>query len=125
MYFDFNTTDYFDYHEFSSPGDLCTGYKMKSSFMNQLVIARFLSKTPFIIYSGYRTVIHNKKVKGKSNSSHLTGNASDILYTNSSQCFEIITCLLRAGFTRIGINNGTIHVDNDPTKPKGVIFNYY
>lgn len=121
----FKDNPYFKSAEFDSTDDLGSGKKMNKDFIDKLTIARRLALLPFIIISGFRTIEHNKKVKGVQNSSHLKGLACDIKYKNSRECYVIIKALIDAGFTRIGIGKSFIHVDDDKSKPQKVIFNYY
>lgn len=121
----FARSKFFKYSEFNSPDLENSGLNMNTLFLYKLEKARIHSKIPYIIISGYRTKKHNKKIKGVYNSSHLKGLASDIKYNNTRECFTIINSLLHVGFTRIGVNRSSIHVDDDNTKPKKVFWTYY
>ena len=103
----------------------CKENKMQSSTMLLLDMARQFAGCPFVITSGYRCEQHNKNVGGSRTSSHLTGYAADIKYSNELQLVRIIYGLTLAGFKRIGINADKkfVHVDNDPGKPDA-IFTY-
>ena len=79
---------------------------------------------PFIINSGKRTVAHNRKVGGVPDSSHLTGLAVDIKSLSSKARWKIITSAIKNGINRIGISKTFIHLDNDLTKPKEVVWLY-
>ena len=118
----------FSLSEFDSPDQPGSGAKMNPDFLLKLDKARGIAGVPFKINSGYRTDAHNKKVGGgKPDSSHLTGYAADIDLPNTSGSrmrFQIVNSLIKAGFNRIGIANGFIHVDSDPTKDKNVIWLY-
>lgn len=102
----------------------CGKCEFDESFVLRLDHARELSGVPFVVLSGCRCEKHNKAVGGAENSAHLRG-AVDIKYSNSEQCYKIFCALIEAGFERIGINNGSIHVDDDPTLPRPRLFNYY
>ncbi len=121
---------YFKTDEFDSPDEKGSGAKyMSNNFIYKLDLARHYAKLPFQINSGVRTPDHNKKVGGKPNSSHLTTTeggacAADIKYLGSRSRFIIINSLLRAGFSRIGVHEVFIHVDDDPRKDKDVIWLY-
>lgn len=116
---------YFKLSEFDSPDLPNSASNMDASFLYQLTEARLLSKVPFKINSGFRTKARNAKAGGTKDSSHTTGHAADIRAVTSSERSEILNALLSAGFTRIGIGNTFIHVDNDPLKPQNVIWHYY
>ena len=115
---------YFKLSEFDSPDMVGSGEAMDREFLSRLDQARSLAGTSFRITSGYRTLEHNKKVGGVEDSSHTKGHAADIACSNSVYRFKIITSLLKAGFTRIGIADSFIHVDNDPSKSGNVIWTY-
>ena len=118
---------YFKLHEFDSPDLLGSGSKMNPVFLEMLDEARGFANVAFKINSGFRTEAKNKAEGGKPDSSHLTGFAADIDLPNTSGSrlrFVIVAALIKAGFNRIGIANGFIHVDNDPTKDKNVIWLY-
>lgn len=116
--------EYFTFAEFDSPDINSGGEKMDCDFLEKLERAREIADIPFKINSGYRTVSHNKKVGGKSNSSHLRGLAVDISCTDSRSRYFILTALLEAGFSRIGVGSSFIHVDDDLEKSPDVIWTY-
>ena len=121
---------YFKLDEFDSPDQVGSGAEyMSSDFMYKLDLARHYAQIPFTINSGVRTPEHNAKVGGKPNSSHLSTTeggacAADIKYLGSRSRFIIINSLLRAGLSRIGVHEVFIHVDDDPSKDKDVIWLY-
>ena len=113
--------------EFDSPDAPGSGSQMQPEFLKKLDAARGIANVPFKINSGFRTAAKNKAEGGKPDSAHLTGWAADIDLPNTGGSrlrFIIIRALIQAGFTRIGIANGFIHVDCDPTKDKEVAFLY-
>jgi len=73
---------------------------------------------PIQIYSAYRTVFHNKKIKGATNSQHLYGRALDLHHTelSPSEFYEIIrsnVAILR--IKGLGRYKTFTHVDIRPT----------
>lgn len=113
---------YFTVKEFKCP---CCGISgMSPSFMGLLICARGIAQVPFVITSGRRCPKHNKFIGGSPTSAHLAGMAADIACANSGGRYKIIRALLSAGFHRIGVGKDFIHVDNDHTKPYGVIWVY-
>lgn len=121
---------YFKLDEFDSPDQKGSGAEyMSADFLNKLDLARHYAQIPFQINSGVRTPEHNAKVGGKPSSSHLTTTeggacAADIKYLGSRARFIIVNSLLRAGLSRIGVHEVFIHVDDDPSKDKDVIWLY-
>ena len=115
---------YFSLDEFDSPDIPFSGINMDRGFLQKLDNAREIAGIPFKINSGYRTKEHNAKVGGKPKSSHTIGKAADIAYTNSRERWVIVTALQDAGFNRLGIAKGFVHVDSDETKSPNVIWTY-
>lgn len=75
------------------------------------------------INSGYRTVSHNKTVKGKKNSYHLKGLAADITAKNYSsiELKKIIEVLINLGYMKQGglfLYSGFVHYDIRGTKAR-------
>ena len=94
-------------------------------FRERLNKARELAGIPFILTSAFRCEKHNQEVGGSVTSSHLAGCAVDIKCTDAWSRFKILSALLDVGFQRIGIGRNFIHVDDDLTKSRGVIWDYY
>lgn len=120
----FEDIRYFDPHEFDSPDELGSGYKMQRSTLLKLDEARHIADIPFFITSGFRTKRHNQRVGGVNSSSHTTGHAIDISVTSSAQRFKIFNSLVKAGFKRIGVSRNFIHADDDPNKINEVMWLY-
>lgn len=76
------------------------------------------------INSACRCEAHNRAEGGKSDSAHLTGQAVDLRASNSRQRYYVVKLALLAGFTRIGISKGFIHLDDCETKDPQVIWLY-
>ena len=115
---------YFNYSEFDSPDVQGSGQLMDTNLLEMLDDVRDKFDKPIHINSGFRTPQHNEDVGGKENSSHLKGLAVDISCTNSKDRFDLINCLLEAGFSRIGVAKTFIHADIDFEKTQGVIWTY-
>ena len=112
----FKKLRYFKKKEFDSPDVLNSGILMDHNFLKKLDQARSIAGMPFIISSGFRTVMHNKSVGGVANSSHIKGLAADVKYRNSNELMLIVKSLILAGFTRIKIYKNHVHVDLDTDK---------
>ncbi len=109
---------YFKLSEFDdAPG---TGKNMKKEFLTKLDKARAIADVPFKITSGYRSKETNKRVGGVSTSSHLKGLAADISCKDSITRQKIVSALIQAGFTRIGIADTFIHCDTDKNKQDAI-----
>lgn len=115
---------FFKTEEFDSPDMPGSGEMMHTYFLEKLIKARSIAKIPFVINSGYRTPLHNTRVGGSPNSSHMKGLAADIRVTSDSERAKILGALIKAGFTRIGIARNFIHVDSDFDKSQNVFWLY-
>lgn len=93
-------------------------------FRDKLNRAREIADIPFSLNSAFRCESHNKDVGGSCTSSHLVGCAVDIRCSDSRDRYLILNALMQVGFNRIGIAKTFIHVDDDLTKPSGVIWVY-
>lgn len=112
---------YFKLSEFDCA---CNKNEMNKEFLERLDKAREYATVPFVISSGFRCKIHNEAVGGSKTSSHLKGLAVDIIVTDSAQRYKILTGLIGAGFSRIGLGKIFLHADYDETKQSGVIWMY-
>lgn len=83
--------------------------------------ARGLAGVPFVITCGLRTPEKNDSLpESVKDSAHLTGHAVDIACTESGDRYNMIRSFILAGFTRIGIYEKHLHVDNSATLPQDV-----
>ena len=119
---DWSQREYFKPAEFECK--CCNEVVLDDGFMQMLDLARSIAEVPFTITSGYRCQAHNKAVGSKPTSSHPLGLAVDIKASGSRHRFTIVSALLDAGFSRIGIGSDFIHVDNDQDKTGFVIWLY-
>lgn len=88
-----------------------------------LSIARGKANVPFIITCGLRTPAQNAALaESVSDSAHLTGHAVDLACSDDPTRFAMLSGLLSAGFTRIGVYSAHLHADNDATKSPNVIW---
>lgn len=85
---------------------------------------RHRAGVPIILSSGYRCISYNRNVGGVPGSSHTKGLAMDILCSDSEHCYIYLRAALAAGFTRIGIGKGFMHLDIDPDKVQNRIWSY-
>lgn len=102
----------------------CGTCLIDDELLSRLNQARESAGIPFILNSAYRCQKHNDAVGGSPTSSHVYGKAVDIRIKNNNQRFIILTALLNAGFTRIGVGKSFIHVDCDGSKSQKVIWTY-
>ena len=120
---------YFKLSEFDSPDRPGSGELMEHDVVQALDIARDIYGYPMIITSGFRTVDYNRQLidmgyPASPKSSHLLGWAVDIAVTDNERRFLMLEALLDAGFNRIGLGAGFIHVDMDPYKKPNALWIY-
>ena len=93
------------------------GFKVIShELIYRLTFARYHTNKNFHITSWCRCDSYNIQVKGAQLSSHMDGEAVDILTVNHTDRYEILAALIHAGFKRIIIYNDHIHTDISKTK---------
>ena len=113
---------YFDKDEFACKCG-CGSNSISSDLIEALDEARGIAEVPFKITSGYRCEKHPESLSNPT-SSHIKGLAADIAISDSGRRSQILRAVIAAGFHRIGISNGFIHVDIDPGKSANVIWTY-
>lgn len=107
----------------------CGTLTVNQGFLERLERARVRAEVPFSVISGGRCPTHNAAEGGVDRSAHEATElkescACDIAARGSRSRFIILKSLLDAGFTRIGIAETFIHVDEDVTKPPMVVWLY-
>ncbi len=115
---------YFSQRDFDNCTPPCSIEDMNEDTLAMLDKARDMAGVPFVINSAYRTVEHELSKGRDGTSSHTTGRAVDIRALNGRQRWLVISALIEAGFTRLGIGKGFIHVDNDSEKDPKVVWVY-
>ena len=123
--------DRFDYKEFDCKCGNCTakGYGMQKTTLAMIDAAAVHDQKqhgymPWVVRSGMRCWPHNKVEGGSDTSSHPEGYAVDIATNGSRQRSRVVTAMLAAGFTRIGIGKSFVHADNDINKATNVMWRY-
>lgn len=111
---------HFDISEFDSPDAPGSGEQMQTSTLLMLDAARKNAGIPFRVNSGYRTPEHNASVGGVPDSAHTRGYAADIHAPDRDTQIKIVRAARAAGFTRFGLYDSFVHLDNDPAKPQNV-----
>lgn len=116
-------------YKYFKPGERTGQYgtvaDLKHELIGMLDEARGKAGIPFSITSGFRTPEQNRKVRGSTNSAHLRGWAADIRVRNSEERDKILVAAREVGFNRIGIGNGFVHLDADPSLPANRTWTYY
>ena len=117
---------YFKPNEFDSPDAPGSGKNMNRDLIEILEVIRSRVGRSITISSGYRTASYNAlpKIGGKPDSAHLRGLAVDIIVENSFARYSILDQAVKNGVRRLGIAKTFLHLDLDPTLPRGVAWLY-
>ena len=127
-----NMTKNFSREEFTCQCG-CAANNISPTLVDMLQLVRDYIGTGITITSGIRCAQHNAIVGGVVGSAHvpvdigagLYGHGVDIKVSTSQYRYKLTPTLYKAGFRRIGIGDGFIHVDIDTRKPQDVEFAYY
>ena len=115
---------YFQDSEFNRCSPAFSSDDMHPESLKRLHQAREHAGIPFVLSSAYRSPAHDKS-KGRSGTgAHTMGRAVDIRCNTSANRWKIVSALIAAGFTRIGIANTFIHADDSPKHAQSVIWTY-
>ncbi len=98
---------------------------MNQRTMTKLDQARGYAGIPFVLNSAYRSREWDISKGRSGDGPHTHHCAVDIRCNTSANRMKIVKALLKVGFTRIGIGQNYVHVDDDETKPQGVMWHYY
>lgn len=79
---------------------------------------------PMKVNSACRCPKHNTEIGGSAASAHTGGQAVDINCPSSQRAFQLVKYAYLAGFRRIGIERGCIHLDVSATLPQEVLFGW-
>lgn len=104
--------EYFSEQEFNSLTPACSLDDMSHEFMMRLDNARRIANIPFRLSCAYRPRSWDLAKNRSGNSYHCSGRAVDIRCCNSKERFQIVSGLIKAGLTGIGIYTTWIHVDD-------------
>lgn len=119
------TAKYFKEAEFRRCTPACSLQDMDQGFMITLDALRAQAGIPLVITSAFRPVAYEKKKGRSGNSAHTRGVAVDIRCNSSTNRYKIIKAAVALNIRRIGLGNGFIHIDTDPSLPQEVAWDYY
>lgn len=120
-----NKSRYFSPAEFAKCDPPCSIEQMDADFLKILDNIRECAGIPMVINCAYRSKEHDLKKGRSGNSAHTRGLAVDVRCTTSANRYKIVAACLDNHITRIGIGKTFVHIDNDPSLPQEVIFDYY
>jgi hypothetical protein len=101
----------------TNPADVSSELLVKLEAMRSLV-------GPMKVNSGCRCAKHNTEIGGSPLSAHTMGRAADIYAQDSHRAYTLVKYAFLAGFRRIGIERGCIHLDVSETLPQDVLFGW-
>ena len=111
---------YFKKEEFRCP--CCNQNRISENLIDRLDFSRSISGLQMRVSSGYRCKQHNRKVRGKSKSSHLYGLGADIVCPSGSLKATMVASFFESGIKRIGIYKNFIHVDISENLPSPMLW---
>lgn len=88
----------------------CGQKGMDENFMEKLNLARAVAGFPFVVNSGYRCPIHNRKV-GSTTTNHPRGLAADIICEDDDKRFIMVRAMIGVEMSGIGIGHNFVHCD--------------
>jgi hypothetical protein len=97
---------------------------MNQATMSKFDTAREIAGIPFVINSAYRSPVWEKAKERSGTGAHTLGRAIDIRCNTDRNRFLIINALLKAGFTRIGVEKTYIHADDSPGHTQQLVWLY-
>lgn len=112
---------FFSMREFARVG--CSYTNCPDRALIMLDSLRSFYGRPVILKSAFRTIEQNQRVGGVANSAHLRGLAFDLACSVSDR-YNMLHAAMLAGFERIGIGDGFIHVDCDESLPHPRVWTY-
>lgn len=115
---------YFKEDEFLKACPPCHLSDMDESTMQRLDKCREIAKVPFVINSAFRSKEYELSKGREGTSAHCFGMAVDIKCTDVSTRFRIVSAAIEVGFTRIGIADSYIHLDDSWFHRDNVIWLY-
>ena len=101
------------------PEEFTFPHEMDDVFLLTLDKARRYAHVPFVITDDYR---QSDSDLGVSDSAHKKGLAVDIRARDSRTRYYVVSGLITAGFTRIGVYDKHVHVDADDAKESYVMW---
>lgn len=116
---------YFKDAEFVRCNPSCRIDQMDEGFLELMDKVRYMAGIPLVINSAYRSKSYELTKGRDGNSAHTRGLALDIKCATSRNRYKIVSAAIRCGIRRIGIGKTFIHLDDDPSLPQCVIWDYY
>lgn len=118
------TYKYFSNDDFQRATPSCNIADMSPALLQRLDRAREIAGIPFVVTSAYRPQEWEKSHGRSGNGAHPRGMAVDIRCRNSSDRWRIAFAAFAAGFPRIGVARGFVHLDICEDLPHPVLWTY-
>ena len=118
------TSRWFVEREFELCVPACSLQDMNQDTMKRFDLTRDYAGIPLVITSAYRSPEWDKSKNRSGTGAHTLGRAIDIRCNTIQNRFLIVSALLKAGFTRIGIADTFIHADDSPNHQVQIIWLY-
>ena len=118
------TSTYFKEAEFKKCSPPCSMQNMSQELLTKLDRVRVAFGGPLRLNSAYRSKEWELAKKRSGTGAHTLGVAVDIACLNEKDRFKLVSCLLKEGFTRIGIAKTYVHADLSDKHTLRVIWLY-
>ena len=116
--------DYFHPNEFTRCNPPCKKSDMHPDTLARLNRMREIAGIPLVLNCAYRSPAHDKARGRSGTGAHTLGRAVDVRCYSADTRYKIITAALEAGFTRIGVSDTYVHLDDSPTHAQCVVWTY-
>ena len=98
------------------------GVEPDVGFLSKLEVARGLYGKPMTITSGMRCAAYQASINPKVPVTGHTRYGVDIACGSGTQRWYMVRALIDAGFSRVGLYDKHLHIDDHPKLPKNVIW---
>lgn len=115
---------YFSNDDFKRAAPSCLISDVSPELLERLDHAREIAGIPFVVNSAYRSPEWEKSKGRSGNGAHTRGLAVDIRCNSSLDRWRIVFGAIAAGFPRIGVAKGFVHLDIDTSLPCPVLWTY-
>ena len=116
--------DYFHPSEFTRCNPPCKKSDMHPETLCKLNKSRHIAGIPFVLNCAYRSPAHDRARGRSGTGAHTLGRGVDVRCYSADTRYKIITAAIEAGFTRIGVADTYVHLDDSPTHAQCVVWTY-
>lgn len=115
---------YFSAADFAKASPACFIEDMSPDLLARLDRAREIAGIPFVVSSAFRSSDWERSKGRSGKGAHTRGLAVDIVCHDSFERYKIVFAAVAAGFPRIGVAKGFVHLDIDTSLSYPVVWTY-